>query len=189
MKISLKFVPMCPIHNMLFQIMAWHRPGDKPLSEPMLASLLMHICVPRPQWFKVVDRCAGSRVNTNHVRFAACAGCKLWTRAPEFRRQLRHPLLCRTSITLYTKAMVYIYRSLYKLNTYRLNTCTCYLVCDCCAPVTVHLTSMKEVKERMVTSVLNGMHKMTSVCRKIRHSESQCRYLHCISAHFIVYIS
>ena len=30
--------------------MTWHRPGDKPLSEPMMASLLMHICVTRPQW-------------------------------------------------------------------------------------------------------------------------------------------
>ena len=29
--------------------MAWRRPGDKPLSEPMLISLLTHICVTRPQ--------------------------------------------------------------------------------------------------------------------------------------------
>ena len=34
----------------LVQIMAWRRPGDKPLSEPMTISLLMHICVTRPQW-------------------------------------------------------------------------------------------------------------------------------------------
>ena len=36
--ISLKFVSRCPINNIpaLVQIMAWHRPGDKPLSEPML---------------------------------------------------------------------------------------------------------------------------------------------------------
>ena len=30
--------------------MAWRRPGDKPLSEPMMARLLTHICVTRPQW-------------------------------------------------------------------------------------------------------------------------------------------
>ena len=36
----------------LVQIMAWHRPGDKPLFEPMMVSLLMHICVTRPQWVK-----------------------------------------------------------------------------------------------------------------------------------------
>ena len=37
-KISLKYVPKSPIRNIpaLFQIMAWRRIGDKPLSEPML---------------------------------------------------------------------------------------------------------------------------------------------------------
>ena len=51
-KISLKFVPKGPINKMsaLVQIMVWRRPGDKPLSEPMMVSLLTHICVTRPQW-------------------------------------------------------------------------------------------------------------------------------------------
>ena len=51
-KISLRFVPKVPINNIpaLVQIMAWRRPGDKPLSEPMMVSLLTHICVARPQW-------------------------------------------------------------------------------------------------------------------------------------------
>ena len=50
----LKFVPNGPINNIpsLVQIMAWRRPGDKPLSEPVLVSLLTHICVTRPQWVK-----------------------------------------------------------------------------------------------------------------------------------------
>ena len=45
-------VPKGPIDNIpaLVQIMAWRRPGDKPLSEPMMARLLTHICVTRPQW-------------------------------------------------------------------------------------------------------------------------------------------
>ena len=45
LKISLRFVPKGPINNIpaLFQIMALHRPGDKPLSEPMMVSLLTHI--------------------------------------------------------------------------------------------------------------------------------------------------
>ena len=53
-KISLKFVPKGPINNnpALVQIMAWRRSGDKPLSEPMMISLLTHICVTRPQWVK-----------------------------------------------------------------------------------------------------------------------------------------
>ena len=55
-KISLKFVPKGPINNnpALVQIMAWRQSGDKPLSEPMMVSLLTHICVTRPQWVKGV---------------------------------------------------------------------------------------------------------------------------------------
>ena len=49
--ISLKFVPKGQINNIpsLVQIMAWRRPGDKPLFELMLVNLVMHICVTRPQ--------------------------------------------------------------------------------------------------------------------------------------------
>ena len=42
--------------------MAWRRPGDKPLSEPMLASLLTHVCVTRPQCFKRQLVCKSSIV-------------------------------------------------------------------------------------------------------------------------------
>ena len=51
-KISLKFFAEGHINNIpaLVQIMAWRRPGDKPLFEPMMVSLLTHICVTRPQW-------------------------------------------------------------------------------------------------------------------------------------------
>ena len=50
-KISLNFVSKDPINNIpaLVQIMAWRRPGDKLLSEPMMVSLLTHICVTGPQ--------------------------------------------------------------------------------------------------------------------------------------------
>ena len=53
-KISLKFVPMGPINNIpaLVQILAWRRSGDKPLSEPMIDTLLTHICVTRLQRVK-----------------------------------------------------------------------------------------------------------------------------------------
>ena len=53
-EISLKFVRKGPVDNIpaLVYLMAWHRPGDKPLSEPMMISLPMHICVTRPQWVK-----------------------------------------------------------------------------------------------------------------------------------------
>ena len=55
LKISLKFVHKGLINNIpsLVQIMAWCRPGGKPLSEPMMVSLLTHICVTRPQWVNI----------------------------------------------------------------------------------------------------------------------------------------
>ena len=33
--------------------MAWRRPGDTPLSEPMMVKFSIHICVTRPQWVKI----------------------------------------------------------------------------------------------------------------------------------------
>ena len=46
---SMKIFLKVPIDNIpaLVQIMAWCRSGDKSLSEPMLVSLLTHICVTR----------------------------------------------------------------------------------------------------------------------------------------------
>ena len=51
-KISLKLVPKGSITNnpALVLIMAWRRPGDKPLYEPMLVRSLTHLCVTQPQW-------------------------------------------------------------------------------------------------------------------------------------------
>ena len=77
-KISLKFVPRGPINNIpaLVQIMAWYRPGDKPLSEPMMVSLLPHICITRPPWVNTcrhICRCIflnyvfSSRVSLTYV--------------------------------------------------------------------------------------------------------------------------
>ena len=55
-KISLKFVSKDQVNNIpaLVQIMAWRRLGDKSLSQPMVVGLLMHICITRPQWVKVI---------------------------------------------------------------------------------------------------------------------------------------
>ena len=52
-KIPLRYVAKGLINNIpaLVQIMAWRRPGDKPLSEPMMStSLPTHICVTWSQW-------------------------------------------------------------------------------------------------------------------------------------------
>ena len=54
LKISLKLVPKVRINHIpaWVQIMAWRRPGDKPLSGPVMVSLLTHMCITRPQWVK-----------------------------------------------------------------------------------------------------------------------------------------
>ena len=58
LKVSLKFVPEVRINNIpaLVYIMAWRRPGDKPLSEPMMVRLPTHICVTRSQWVNASRR-------------------------------------------------------------------------------------------------------------------------------------
>ena len=71
-KISPKFDPRCPINTnipALVQIMAWHRTGNKPLSEPMMVSLLMHIWVTRPQW--VNDHYSDVTWASSHLRSVA----------------------------------------------------------------------------------------------------------------------
>ena len=77
-KFSLKFVPKGPINNIpaLFQIMAWHRSGDKPLSEPMMVSLPTHICVTRPQWVNTQHSWIQHFIRTLGPRQASKAGTK-----------------------------------------------------------------------------------------------------------------
>ena len=55
-KISLKFVPECPINNIaaLVQRLAWRQSGAKPLSEPMMVRLLRHLCITQPQWVNIL---------------------------------------------------------------------------------------------------------------------------------------
>ena len=50
-RISLKFIRKGPSNSIsaLIQIMAWRRPGDKPLSGPIMVILSTHTCVTRPQ--------------------------------------------------------------------------------------------------------------------------------------------
>ena len=54
-KISVKFVPKARVNSIraLVQIMPWHCPGDKPLSEPTMVSLPTQICVTWPQWVNI----------------------------------------------------------------------------------------------------------------------------------------
>ena len=49
-EISWKFVPKVRNITALVRLMAWRRPGDKPLSEPVMVRLPTHICITRSQW-------------------------------------------------------------------------------------------------------------------------------------------
>ena len=72
-KISLKFVPEGPINNILalVKIMALRRPGDKPLSEPMVVSLPTHVCVTRPQCVNVSKGVPGLPFQDNQLSMLA----------------------------------------------------------------------------------------------------------------------
>ena len=65
--------------------MACRRSGDKPLSEPMIVSLLTHICVTRPQWVKVV--LVESEAETKNK---CCCDWKLFSH----RTSLKYVLCC-----------------------------------------------------------------------------------------------
>ena len=58
LNLNLKINEICFIFALnipaLVEIMASRRPGGKPLSEPMVVSLLTHICITRPPWVKVL---------------------------------------------------------------------------------------------------------------------------------------
>ena len=73
---SLKFILRVPIDNItaLLQIIAWRRAGNKPLSEPMMASFPTQICVTRPQWVKLGDFLKNGILLSNDVQIK-CNTC------------------------------------------------------------------------------------------------------------------
>ena len=75
--LELKFVTKGPINNTpaLVQIMAWRRPGDKPLSEPMMVRLPTHICVNRPQWVNSPSFLFMDGHNTNFMDYTVVIQC------------------------------------------------------------------------------------------------------------------
>ena len=116
--VSLTFVPEGLINNIsaLVQIMAWRRLGDKPLSEPMMVSLLTHICVTRHQWVKVATSIAGHFVKKNYA----------W------------PVKCLSKAMLAENELRYIYISLHIHNCYDeiSSIVRCRNLLPCCWPST-----------------------------------------------------
>ena len=56
------FCIFCSTVSALVQIMAWRRQDDKPLFEPVMFSVLMHLCVTRIYWVKPL-KCPDSKVH------------------------------------------------------------------------------------------------------------------------------
>ena len=56
-EMSMKVVPEGPIYNIpaLIRKMAWRQSGDRPLSELMMVSLLMHVWITWPQWVNKIE--------------------------------------------------------------------------------------------------------------------------------------
>ena len=55
-KISLTLVLKGPVNNItaLVQIMTWCRPCHKPLSQPIMTNLPMHIYITQPEWVEIL---------------------------------------------------------------------------------------------------------------------------------------
>ena len=92
-KISLKFVPKCQINNIpaLVQIMAWRQPGDKPLSEPMIVGLPMHICI---------TRLTHSCLNQMSAILQACSDASSWRKFAAVWYKFHWHLLPRAWLTI-----------------------------------------------------------------------------------------
>ena len=101
-KISLTFVPKGSINNMpsLVQTLAWRRAGDKPLSEPMIVSLLTHICVTRPQWFKSQTVCPASQLRVFQLNYPRLPWCRNNGQTPLHYYPLWGESIGRRGITL-----------------------------------------------------------------------------------------
>ena len=100
-KISLKFVPDGQINNIsiLFQIMAWRRSSDKPLSIQWWPSLLTHLCSTRPHWVNYIyeDREIGDWLIDPHYLIGRF--CRITCRSLEVKPKCWHiwVLVCAIS--------------------------------------------------------------------------------------------
>ena len=80
-EISLNIVPNGLMNNIpaLVQIMACCRTGDKPLFEPMLIRLLMHICITWPQWVNDMDEVYSLPDQNKTIKYNECRYCLVCT--------------------------------------------------------------------------------------------------------------
>ena len=166
-KISLKFVPKGPINSIpsLVQIMAWRRPGDKPLSEPMMVSLLTHICVTR----HAVRYC---RPDTLSVNMNSSDLASSWT---EYLTWCCHPasdstLQCVWTICYWSTAISYTNKRTVRHISCKKNIFLSKSLHTCVADCTICGFSLSVIKMRvnlitLTTAVIIILHVMIPCIR------------------------
>ena len=92
--------------------MAWGQSGDKPLSEPMMVSLLTHTCVTRSQWVNSYPLCAAYMrqwIGSALVQIMASRLCGA--------RPLSKPMLCLLSVgparTILIKIQIFLFKKIH----------------------------------------------------------------------------
>ena len=95
-KISLKFVPRGPVNNI--SALAWHQPGNKLLSEPMMVSLLMHIHVTRSQWVK---QCTLTHWGRDKMYATTFLSAFSWMKMFQFQLKFHRSLFLRVQLTIF----------------------------------------------------------------------------------------
>ena len=124
-KISLKFVPKGSINNIpaVVQIIAWGRPGDKPLSEPMMLRLPTHICVTGPQW---VNNSAITTEYYDKIQLFYLACPDLHISAATFGGKTSSVYPGIMIWTLYTLIFIYGFMTLLSVQSYNSHICCRY---------------------------------------------------------------
>ena len=81
----------------LVPILAWRRPGDKPLSEPIVVSLMAHICITPPQWVNINRSSIKRNLVISYVYWIICCFSALYIIGPpcyrafiEYSQKIRH---------------------------------------------------------------------------------------------------
>ena len=133
--ISLKYVPWSPIDNMSawVQIMAWRRPGDKPLSEPMLTQLTDAYMGTRGRWVKLLACVHPAFVNLTLARL-----------------QDAHLLLVGSRGTNFNQLLI-------KMLKFSLNKMHSRMLSVKCLPFCVNLNVFNTLRPRQ-----NGRHSQTT---------------------------
>ena len=84
--IDVFFMVQFTIFRHWFRKMAWRRPGDKPLSQPMMVRSLTHVYVTRPQWVVISLSKISNYTNSEGTSTWVARCCDRSTKMDKFTR-------------------------------------------------------------------------------------------------------